>query len=471
MSAPSLDLLVERALSVRQDEDRWTAALAGLDVEAPRPRDPAPFLAAWPKAEGPVRTLLAEAALLAGTARPRRAERTLRATPLPRLGVRRDGAMRGLRLEGDAARRSAIHEALGQAEDAGRPAAVEVVRSLRAGLGALGQGTTFEAIGWGHLGLRATAEAVLAATEDPWRELARHRGRVVLGRIPGTLADLAALLRAPAADRALPLADRAGIASRWATKAGLALPSVGPLPPPSADGPPPRAVVPDAAQRLRIVFAPAPDAHGVLELAELVGALLAAPEAARDPSITAHRLGATRLAVPLGGTLARRLLLAPSFLVREAGVDRSVAPACLRELLFVELVRLREAAMQGLALALSLDREGGLGERIADLFARALGVPLAPARAPQHVAEAFEDAAPARLEAALAEAALEARLVAEHDEDWFRNPRAGSAIERGFVLAGALGTAEGASDAGEALAARRAELDARLRRWWRDAGA
>jgi hypothetical protein len=230
-------------------------------------------------------------------------------------------------------------------------------------------------------------------------------------------------------------------------------------------------LLPDASARPRIGFAPAPDAHGVLELAELVGALLAAPDVCRDPTLMAHRLGATRVAVPLGAVLARRLLLTPFFLVREAGVDRSAAPACLRELLFVELVRLRAAAMQSLALLLALDQDGGLGERIADVFARALGVPLAPAHAPQQVAEAFEHAAPAGLEASLAEAALEARLVGEHDEDWFRNPRAGGTIERGLVLAGALGAAEGASDPSAALALRRAELDARVRRWWRDAGA
>jgi hypothetical protein len=164
-------------------------------------------------------------------------------------------------------------------------------------------------------------------------------------------------------------------------------------------------------------------------------------------------------------------LLSPAFLVREAGLDRSAVEAALRELVFVELLRLRTLALEALALVLALEREGGLGERIAEAHARALGVPLAPALAPARVVEAFDDAAPAALEAALAECALEARLVAEHDEDFFRNPRAGAAIERGLVLAGALGAAEGASEPGEALGVRQRELEARIRRWWQAADA
>ncbi len=470
--APGLDALLGRALGVLRDEDRALGKIAGLDVEAPGSSDPAPLVSGLARAEGPARTLLAGAALLAGTARARRKERAGRAEPEPRHGLRRDGAMRALRLEEDGARRAAWAEALERADDAGRPAAIEVVRALRSGLDALGEGrvAALALAGGTTLDVGQGAERVLALTEDPWRELWRPRLSAVSGPAPRGRAELAAALRAGTCDRVLPLADRAGIASRWAPKVGLELPSVGPLPSPAAAGPSPRVLAPDPLARPRVGFAPAPDTHGVLELAEVVGHLVAQPVRTREPSVAALRLGASRIAAPLGATLARRLPLAPAFLLREAAVDRGAVAACLRELLLVELVQIRSAALHALALLASLDQEGGLGERIAELHARALGVPRSPALAPLVVVEAFESAAPARLEACLAEPALEARLVTEHDEDWFRNPRAGASIERGVALAAALGAAEG-NERTASLALRLSELDARLRRWWRDAGA
>lgn len=472
----SLDARLGDALRARADDDAVWWELSGAPPEPSRTIDPRLLLAALAHADGPARTLLAEGALLAGTPRRLVLRRALVGPP-GRLLARPDGALRALRLETDGARRGVIEAELHAARDAHRALAVSVVEALRAGLDAVAdalpgsprRSAALALLGLSTLPASAAAELVLKETEEPYRELFRHRARAT-GRKASSLADLCALVRARDADRLLPLADREGIASRWTSRVGLSLPRAGAMAPPSAVLPSPRVIVPRLGERPKIAFAPAPDAHGVLETAAVVGALLALPPPSSEPSIAALRLGTTRVAAPLSSWLARGLFLSTPFLVREASIDRGAVRSCARDLLFVHLTELRRAAFHSLALVWALDARGGLGELIAELHQRALSVPLAPAHAPFAVAEAFEGAAPAVVEAALLAPELERSLVSAHDEDWFRNPRAGGAIERALGLAALVG-ARGDAEPDAALAQRARELRQGMERMFRDAGA
>jgi hypothetical protein len=240
--------------------------------------------------------------------------------------------------------------------------------------------------------LRAEAEALLAATDD----LARG----ALGRPRGWAEALAS-----------------GVGQR-------------------GDVPWPRRLSP------RWLLAPFEGEAGWLEVPGLrLGAL---PEVVGGSSVTralAH-LGARwadaaaprHLPAPLGalpsalartrsGALVASLLLAPAFLRRGLGLTDAEAARARRQQGLVALVALRLEAARVLLMQPALRGDGGaVHQEAEELTRRALGAPV-----PAGLALALprlRPTAPARLLSFGLAAADALRLRDQHDEDWFRNPRA-----------------------------------------------
>jgi hypothetical protein len=473
--AQSTEALARRAVQVRADDDACLREAYGeVAVQPRRPLDDelpsfkARFAALTPRVLDRERAdgveggpdddaRVVEAVLDAG-----RAERVLMAEAVVSLGCARSvsghrkhrleskggqsgvptlapsALRRRLRLAREGGVRRALVEVIEKAEDDDRKPAIQMVDSLRGADDALGGGL-LASIGWVSTDARALAEAVLAMTEDPYAELRRARIHAVLGRgaRATVLAEHGALSRSERADDAMPLPDREGIASRWCERIHLGLPRlVGGVPAPAL-GHPLQLLASDPEASARAIGAPAPDAHGVLELMTLVGELLTLRTAGAGP--IADALGVSRLHGVSIATLARHLALRPSFLQREAAIDRSRIEDVLRELLYVELERLRTLAAETLALSDALERTPGLGERVAETFGKALGFDCAPRHAPHRVCDAWHAQAPRWLEGAVHASALSHVLVEQHDEDWFRNPRAGATLRAALDVMRTLG--------------------------------
>ncbi len=478
-ASQSTEALARRAVEARAHDDASLREAYGAALEPRASLDSLlPALRARRAALAPVaiegadaildpgraeRVLLAEAITSIGCARAVARHRAHRLTSTGQPGMPSlapDALMRRLRRTQAPGDRRATLEVVDAAEDAARGAAVAMVDALRGASAAL-DGPLIGALGWAVTDARALALAVLSITEDPYVEMRRARAARMLGRGLATrsLADHGALLATLDADLAMPLPDREGIASRWCGRIGLPVARLASGVPAPGSELTLRLLIGDPERRPQLVGAPAADAHGVLELTSVVGELLTLREVGGGP--IADALGVTRLHGASAATLARQLSLGAPFLVREAAVDRGRTQATLRDLLFVELERLRTLAAHSLCLCDALDRAPGLGERVAETFGKALGVDHAPARAPHRVCEAWHAQAPRWLEGALHATLLSSTLVEQHDEDWFRNPRAGA-------------TLRGAIDAMRAIGPTAIELDA-LRRavdgWYRAAGA
>lgn len=493
--------LARRAVAVRVEADGVLAAspvplVPGKPV-ASASNDPRPYLEALARAEGADAVLFAEAAVLAEIGDARRAYlRFVSAATSEQLSVAPAHLWRRLRSERDGIRRSGLVAGVARAEERERRIALELVEAIRDASSAtaparraperaldtppaepsepIDVGGSWEGLvrrlGWVTRDPKETAERVLALTADAYRELLGWRTRVVHARAATelTAADHVALTRCERADAWLPLADREGIAARWCARIGLGLPSVaGGVPAPLLAASSPVLLGGDPDARPRIFGAPAPDAQGVIELLEIVGALAVSRGSGQGP--IADALGATRVHGAMGATVARRLVLSGPFLMREATLDRSQLDVVVRELLFVELDTLRRLAAETLALSAALDRAGGLGEVIAEAYGRALSAPIAPALAPHRVCEAWHAEAPRQLEAALSACVLEGALEDELDEDWFRNPRAGRRLEGALDAMRVLGPAGVLEERTPADVDR--AFSARLLHWFRAAKA
>lgn len=464
MSVLSDEGLARRALAVRAGEAQFEAQLArpGIAPVVAPSADPAPFLRGVAAASAPSAALLAEAAVLAGTARARHDHlRWLHTATAPPAIVTPIALDPSVRLERDGHRRVALTTAVEAAERDARDEAIAMVRSLRAAASALdessgGRATLVKRLGW-SIDAREAATAVLAATEDAHRELWRARARDVVGRTVSrvTRADHPALARCERADALIALPDRVGIASRWCERIGVMPEEPAGGLPSAALGPPLTVRWIDAEARPRVLGAPAPDIHGVRSLLGVVGELMATRRASGEG--IAAQLGMGRSTSAVAATLARQLLLSAPFLMREAALDRSQVQLVMRELLYAELSELRARATETLALESALDGTAGLGEVIAESYATALGTTVSPELAPFRVCEAFLSQAPRWLDGSLRAPAIATALEREHDEDWFRNPRAGSSFT----------AAVAAIDAGGDGAA----LVGAVRRWFDSSGA
>jgi hypothetical protein len=117
------------------------------------------------------------------------------------------------------------------------------------------------------------------------------------------------------------------------------------------------------------------------------------------------------------------LLLAPAFLRRGLGLTDAEAARARRQQGLVALVALRLEAARVLLMQPALRGDGGaVHQEAEELTRRALGAPV-----PAGLALALprlRPTAPARLLSFGLAAADALRLRDQHDEDWFRNPRA-----------------------------------------------
>jgi hypothetical protein len=311
-------------------------------------------------------------------------------------------------------------------------AVVDALRNVGTTLGLDTAASLHGALGLGEPDVvERGADAVLAATEDAWRELeAWARPRVGLSRV-GELswADRQRTLASPRATELIPLGDRTGIASRWIARTGLpdALTCLrDDARRPSATGVGVRALCERPGERVVVAGTPQLHAAGAVALtgavAEGLSLLLAREE---RPAL---RLGSDRVHHAVAEALGRRLFLEPVFVVREAAVDRTAREPVLLECLYAELFAMRlDAALSRFALD-ALNRAPDLPARLREAVMRATGSAPAPAWAAHLAAQALELRPGARTLAALLETHVRDGLRERHDEDWFRNPRAGESL-------------------------------------------
>lgn len=122
------------------------------------------------------------------------------------------------------------------------------------------------------------------------------------------------------------------------------------------------------------------------------------------------------------GALFASLPLSESFLRRRLGLGRDSARAEARAIAKSLLIALRLAALRVLLRGPALLGKAAFLEAFEAESARTLGVPLLPHVAGVLVRIEVDDAQ--RFAGALLAADRHERLISEHDEDWFRNPRA-----------------------------------------------
>jgi hypothetical protein len=150
------------------------------------------------------------------------------------------------------------------------------------------------------------------------------------------------------------------------------------------------------------------------------GAALKAGLADRGPFVLAR--DAYGLERATFGALFALLPANDAFARRALGVSAHGAADHRRSLARVLLVGAREAALRAELHAASFDGRGALERAYAEQSYGALGVELPPAGLGVVFTPRPSD--PARLAGLFLAAELAARLVDEHDEDWYRNPRA-----------------------------------------------
>lgn len=111
-----------------------------------------------------------------------------------------------------------------------------------------------------------------------------------------------------------------------------------------------------------------------------------------------------------------------SFAKKKLGVPRSRQPEQQRALGSILLLGAREAALRALLRAPLLNGTKAAADAYAELGDRALGVELPPEAIGVVFSPPFN--ALERFAAVLLAAEHDARFIQEHDEDWYRNPRA-----------------------------------------------
>jgi hypothetical protein len=191
-------------------------------------------------------------------------------------------------------------------------------------------------------------------------------------------------------------------------------------------------------------------------LARLGAAFVDASAPAHQPFVIAHDpYGLRRRRT---GALFARLLLSPDFARRRLELDRSQIAEHLRAMAGSLWIESRIAAVRVLLRSAALDGARALRDGYEELSAEALGRPL-PARALGVILRVPDDA-PARFAGLLLSAHDTAALVNEHNEDWYRNPRAAEQLRAEASISPAITTTADALDRG--AAALEAELVASL---------
>jgi len=205
---------------------------------------------------------------------------------------------------------------------------------------------------------------------------------------------------------------------------------------------------------LRLRAFPFPHAYGgasfALALAELGRAISDAASALGAPFVLArdvfdlrrHELGALLSALPLS----------PAFATRQLGLGASRTRDFLRPLARAALIDARVAAFRVLLRELLLGGERTLRRDFPELAFGAFGFEL-----PSEIAGAFIRVRPRdsqRFAASLHAATQHEQLVAQNDEDWFRNPRVLRRLREELSLPGAPPTLETLTAGTQALRAR-----------------
>ena len=158
----------------------------------------------------------------------------------------------------------------------------------------------------------------------------------------------------------------------------------------------------------------------LLALAQAGRAISDAASALRSPFVLATDVFDLRR--DSVGALLGLLPLSPAFASRQLAVGPSRVRDQQRTLAHAALVELRVAAFRVLLRALFLRGSKSLASELPELSHRALGFEL-----PAEVAGVFIRVRPRdsqRFAGALLASARHEQLVQQHDEDWFRNPRA-----------------------------------------------
>ena len=302
----------------------------------------------------------------------------------------------------------------------------------------------FAALGWGEPSMIArAAQAVLDATDDVFREAdAWLRSKLGLSR--GGELSWSDRLRVRASVRSsesVPLGDRVGIASRWLIRCGLegAVQTVRDTTnAPAANGAGVIAWIDEPGARASVIGTPARTVHGVVSLIAAT-AQAALSCTAREPRMC-ERAGVDRVHGPMAFVLGRRLFLEPAFLEREAGVDRGVSASLAIESVYDELWTARLEAARALFALDVLVRANDLAPRFREHIVRAVGSPPAPAWAAHEATHWSLESPAARTLANVLEPQLRETLRDRYDEDWFRNPRCGEALQDRFAAMRAHGT-------------------------------
>ncbi len=323
----------------------------------------------------------------------------------------------------------------------------ETLHSLRAQIGA----RAFHAVGLAPPDdVLSASNMVLEETRDAFDEVdpwIRARSDVVR-RGPLAWSDRLATFSLPRATSTLPLADRLGIASRWFERIGLGttLARVRDESSPAApDGCGTIALRDAGIDGARIVGAPSQCAWGVMQLSSTLGEAIALVSG-REPR-GAARLGVDRIGAPGLGFVGAAMLADERFLHREAGVDRSVCADVRREFAYAMIAAIRVHAALATFQLEAMAGEGDLPVRFHDAMTRALGdAPLPVWAAQLSAALPVLRFGPRTIAATIAPGWLSA-LRDAHDDDWFRNPRAGAAVRQLLDAARALGVPRSHDDA------------------------
>ena len=442
--------------------------------EYPRPPDARTFaedaraaLALDPAAAA----LLAEAWLTASTRHAlARREAALAARPLALRGEARPlparGALSAALSERNGARREAILVALDDRMRDERERAREAVEAIRAAVDALDPALRDALLP------HEDADAVLAATDDLWRELdARALRWLELDPSRVRWGDRLHALHGPSVPAQVPPATWSALAVDWWERVGLDLALRGvrdALDASSREAAGVHAIVTEPGARATLAGRTSPSAWGA---AEVLGAGSVAVGAVLARGLwAAHRRGVDRVSDGALHALGRRLLHDRSFLRRAAMVDAAARERVMLEALHAELARVRLDAALGRFVRDALDRAPELGARFVAQVTRAWGVAPSPGWAVHLAADALASGGALgamwgrRAAGSSVEVALRERLRARFDEDWHRNPHVGEWLRGALDALRGLGwrgwlEAEGvdARAGGAALAKRLAE--------------
>ena len=188
----------------------------------------------------------------------------------------------------------------------------------------------------------------------------------------------------------------------------------------------------DPGVRTRVSGRPSQSLWG---LGDVLGAMHVATVqcGARGPFAGVRR-GCDRSVDGVAHAMGRRMLLERHFLQREAGLDAAAREAVMLEAVHHELLRVRFDVARAHIASHVLARRPEAAVRVHDELRRAWRASPPTSHGPWIAARVFDDggfwgrAAGASAAGARAEARVVATLRAQHDEDWFRNPRAGATV-------------------------------------------